>query len=189
MGRAYAASGTADGRGKPRGRSEISSGGALFVVAGVLAAAGLISRRYSPDPSHPRIRQWYDELEKPSYKPPDPVFGAAWPVLETVHSYGAYRLMRLPRTPERDAALALWLLNISLVTGWAKIFFGERNITGAAVESAAIVASSTAFIERASRVDGIAAASAVPFALWSAFGGAMTEHIRERNPGMDSGQD
>jgi benzodiazapine receptor len=101
---------------------------------------GLFSRRYSPDPTHPDIRDWYDSLEKPPYKPPDPVFGAAWPVVTTLLGIGAYRLMRQPRSPERDAALALWAFNVAMTSGWTKIFFSERNITGGAVAGAVMIA-------------------------------------------------
>jgi tryptophan-rich sensory protein len=154
---------------------------AAIAIAGVLGLAGIVARRYSPDPTHPRIASWYAHLDKPSYKPPDPLFGAIWPALQLLHSYGAYRLMTSPRSPERDAALGFWATDIALVTGWAKAFFGERSPLGGAVVSAALVASAAAHIERAARVDTAAAACAVPFALWSIFGGLMTEDIRERN--------
>jgi tryptophan-rich sensory protein len=158
---------------------------AALIVGSVQVLSGLFSRRYSPDPSHPDIRDWYDSLEKPSYKPPDPVFGAAWPVVTTLLGIGAYRLMRQPRSPERDAALALWAFNIAMTSGWTKIFFGERNITGGAVAGAAMIAGGAAYIERASRVDGTAAALGIPFTAWTAFGDLMTEDLRERNPDLD----
>lgn len=163
----------------------LTPGLAILGIAGVLLAAGLASSRYTPDPTHPRIQRWYSSLDKPSYKPPDPLFGAIWPLLQTLHSVGAYRLMRAPASKDRRAALTLWLADIALVAGWGKLFFGQRSLTGGVVGAAALVASSLAFIERAARVDGKAAALAVPFALWSAFGGLMAEDLRERNPALD----
>ena len=163
----------------------LSSATAALIVGGVQVLSGLFSRRYSPDPTHPDIRDWYDSLEKPPYKPPDPVFGAAWPVVTTLLGIGAYRLMRQPRSAERDAALALWAFNIAMTGGWTKLFFGERNITGSAVAGAVMIAGGAAYVERASRVDGIAAALGVPFTAWTAFGDIMTEDLRERNPDLD----
>ncbi len=163
----------------------LSPATAALIVGGVQVLSGLFSRRYSPDPTHPDIRDWYDSLEKPPYKPPDPVFGAAWPVVTTLLGIGAYRLMRQPRSPERDAALALWAFNIAMTSGWTKIFFGERNITGGAVAGAVMIAGGAAYVERASRVDGTAAALGVPFTAWTAFGDIMTEDLRERNPDLD----
>ena len=98
------------------GEGRVSPMTAALAVGGVLVLTGLISRRYSPDPTHPGIRRWYNRLDKPGYKPPDPVFGAAWPVLNTLLSVGAYRLLREPQSRERDTAIVLWALSLALVT-------------------------------------------------------------------------
>jgi tryptophan-rich sensory protein len=158
---------------------------AALAVGGVLVLTGLISRRYSPDPTHPGIRRWYDKLDKPGYKPPDPVFGAAWPVLNTLMSVGAYRLLREPESRERDTAVAMWALSLALVTAYGKVAFGERSLTGGVVTATALVAACAAYVERAARVDPLAAALGVPITLWSAFGDALTEDLRERNPELD----
>lgn len=164
---------------------ETSPRTALLVIGGAMALSALVSSRYRPDPTHPNIQRWYKRLNKPSYKPPDPLFGAIWPVLESLISVGAYRLMRSPRSPERNQAIALWAANVALVTGYAKIFFGERSLSGGVAAGALLALTSAAFVERAARVDGVAAATGVPIALWSVFGSVMGENIRERNPGLD----
>lgn len=161
---------------------------ALLAIAGVLTLSGLLSKPYSPDPGHPRIRRWYRELDKPGWKPPDPLFGAIWPVLQLMHSWGAWRLMRREASPERNTALGLWLADMLLVPLWAKLFFGERSLTGGVVTAAAMVASTSAYVARAFRVDRAAAAAAMPFLLWSGFGGLMTENVQERNPERDGRQ-
>jgi tryptophan-rich sensory protein len=159
----------------------LSSAAALLAVAGVLGAAGLFASRYSPDPRHPRIQAWYSSLDKPAWKPPDPLFGAIWPALEALHSWGAYRLMRGPRAPGRDAALALWVADIALASGWAAVFFGRRSTRGAVAVAALQVASAAAYCLKAARLDRVAAWSAVPFLAWTVFGGAMSENLRERD--------
>src|SRR5690349_15405942 len=62
------------GRNIGRARGGLSPTAAVLTIAGVLSVAGLVARRYSPDPTHPRIQRWYKSLEKPPYKPPDPLF-------------------------------------------------------------------------------------------------------------------
>ena len=170
---------------EPRRGGGLSQVTAALAVGGVLLACGLISRRYSPDPTHPNIRRWYKRLDKPGYKPPDAVFGAAWPVLNTLQSAGAYRLLRAPRSPERDVAIGLWLLSQALVTTYGKVAFGDRNLTGGVVTATALVAACAAFVERAARIDPVAAALGVPITAWSAFGDVLTEDLRERNPALD----
>lgn len=166
-------------------RPGLSPLAAALAVGCVYFGCGLISRRYSPDPSHPDIRRWYGRLDKPGYKPPDAVFGAAWPVLNAMQAAGAYRLLRAPAGPERDAAIGLWLLSQALVTAYGKVAFGEKSLTGGVVTATALVAASAAFVERAARVDPAAAVLGVPITAWSAFGDALTEDLRERNPDLD----
>ncbi len=91
-------------------------------------------------------------------------------------------------SPERDAALALWLADMALVPVWAKLFFGRRSLTGGVAGAGVMALSAAAFVERAIRVDRTAAAAAVPFLLWCGFGGLMSESLRERNPGADGAQ-
>lgn len=170
-------------RRNPRGHRSggFSPWAALAIAGGAVAVSALIGRRYSPDRSHPRIDRWYHGLEKPGATPPDPVFGAVWPLLEVFLATGGYRLLRAPRSPERDAAVALWLVNVAMIGGWTKIFFGERSLRGGAVGAAAMLGTGAAFVERASHVDGVAAATGVPFTAWVAFATALSEEIWRRN--------
>ena len=48
-----------------------------------------------------------------------------------------------------------------------------------------MIAGGAAYVERASRVDGTAAALGIPFTVWTAFGDLMTEDLREWNPDLD----
>jgi hypothetical protein len=72
------------GERRRRRRDGFSPWTALAVAGGVMAVSALIGRRYSPEPSHPDIDRWYHDLDKPSYTPPDPVFGGVWPVLQVL---------------------------------------------------------------------------------------------------------
>jgi hypothetical protein len=45
-------------------RAGISPRTALLVIGGALMLNGLVSRRFSPDPSHPHIQRWVQGLGK-----------------------------------------------------------------------------------------------------------------------------
>jgi tryptophan-rich sensory protein len=147
--------------------------------------SGLVASRNAPTPDRPRTARWYKRLDKPGWKPPDFLFGAIWPLLQSLASWGAWRLMRAPQSKERDEALGLWAAVLTLVTGWAKLFFGKRSITGGLIDAVLLTLAAAAFVERAARVDRTAALAGVPITLWSAFGALMTENLRERNPRLD----
>jgi tryptophan-rich sensory protein len=173
-------------RGRPTHRDREEGGMppllAAAVAGGAVALAAVVGRRYSPDRSHPDIDRWYHrDLDKPSFTPPDAVFGAVWPVLDLFLAFGGYRLLTAPKGPERDAAIALWAVNVAMVGGWSKIFFGERNLGGGALGAAAMLGTGAAYVECASHVDSLAAASGVPFAAWVAFASVLSEEVWRRN--------
>lgn len=88
----------------------------------------------------------------------------------------------------RDVAIGLWLLSQALVTSYGKVTFGDKSLTGGVVTATALVAACAAYVERAARVDGVAAVLGVPITAWSAFGDMLTEDLRERNPDLDGSE-
>ena len=167
----------------------LAPGKAALLVCGALIVSGIISRRYSPDPTHPRLRRWYQQLDKPAVTPPDLVFGAAWPVLLTGLGAGAYRLLRRPPGVARNGGVALAGLTLALVTTYSKITFGDRNLTAGVTESRMLVGVAASYVAVAAATDRPAALLGLPLALWSTFGSWLTVQLQQRNPGLDSGHD
>ena len=95
------------------------------------------------------------------------------------------------RPPEREeglpplaaAALALWALNFATIAGWAKLFFGERNLGGSLADVGVQLLAAGGYVAAAARVDPTAAALGVPYAAWSAFGSALDEEVWRLNTG------
>jgi tryptophan-rich sensory protein len=161
------------------GLSPLLAGG---IVLGILGFSAALGRRNAPDPSHPTIRRWYKRLDKPDFTPPDAVFGAVWPVLETGLAVGGYRLMRQPAAPRRNLSIALWLLNTAMIGGWTQIFFRERALGASTVASATMLATGTVYAATAGKVDRVAQATAIPFVAWLGFATLLAERIWQRNP-------
>ena len=81
-------------------------------------AAGLTGSLFPPG-------QWYSQLNKPIWTPPNWVFPVAWPILYLCMSYSG---ATLASTDGAGSALALWALQIALNTLWTPVFFGLENI-------------------------------------------------------------
>ena len=124
---------------------------------------------------------WYALLRKPRFNPPKAVFPVVWTVLDSALAVGAYRLARQPATPERNRALGLFAANVALITGWAKVFFGRHHLGAAAVGSAAIAATATAYVAAARPVDKPAAAAGVPLVAWVAFATVLGTTVWKMN--------
>ena len=155
---------------------------AAAAVVVVLGLSALLGRRNAPEPAHPRIQRWYHRLDKPTYTPPDAVFGAVWPLLETGLAVGGYRLLRRSPSSRRNLSVGLWLLNTGMVGGWTELFFRKRQLGASAAASAAMVASGAGYAIAARKVDRPAAALAVPFVARLGFATLLAERIWQRNP-------
>lgn len=118
----------------------------------------------------PAIPEWYAGLVKPSFNPPNGVFGPAWTLLYLTMILAFARVLRRPAaTPGRTTAIGLFLTQIALNAAWSVVFFGLRS-PGAAVGvvlalDLAVVATIRAF----GRLDRPAALWLVPYLAWIAF--------------------
>jgi tryptophan-rich sensory protein len=98
----------------------------LAVVIAVLpvVAASLIGSAVTV----PQIPGWYAGLVKPSFNPPNWLFGPVWTVLYAFMAISAYRLLRLPAdTRGRREALIAYHLQLLLNMLWSCAFFGLQS--------------------------------------------------------------
>ena len=145
---------------------------ALFVVV-CLGAGGLGAIATTPE-----IDGWYTTIEKPTWNPPDDVFGPVWTTLFLMMAIAGWFVWQ--RAGVRDAAMALTLFGVQLVlnVAWSWIFFAAHLPGWAFVEIIilwlAILATTVAFF-RSSRSAGwlmlpylawVSFASMLNFAIW-----------------------
>ena len=161
--------------------SALPPAGALAIVAGAMALIGWSGRAFAPTPDHPRTLLWYLRLDKPSFTPPGPVFGAAWGAIESALAYGGYRLLRRKSSPSRDAAVGLWAVNNLLIAGWSGLFFGRRALGPSALASGAMIGVAGGYAAVASKTDKVAAATALPLVGWLCFATLLAEEVWRRN--------
>lgn len=174
---------------RPRYQPPVSSpahgGLSVAAAAGIGSAALLLTaafaKRYSPTPDHPDIQCWYRRLERPGFAPPDLVTVLGWGLAETALAASGYRLLRQPPSPRRHWALALWGLNFATIAGWAKFFFGKGDLDRSLAICAVQAGATLAFMPAAARVDGKAAALALPYAAWLLFSGVLLGEVWRRN--------
>jgi len=127
------------------------------------------------------VKDWYPTLHKPSFNPPNWLFGPVWTVLYVMMGVSAWRVWLRAHGDRARGPLALFALQLALNLGWSIGFFGLHAI-GLAVAvivalEAAIVATMLAF----RRIDRLAAALLVPYALWVAFAAVLNVAIWRLN--------
>jgi len=132
--------------------------------------------------SAPAIRGWYRGLDRPSWNPPDRVFGPVWTALYGAMGVALVRVVRAgaPRRTRR-IAIALFGLQLVLNFGWSWIFFVEHAIGVAAIEILALWLAIAATIVASARIAPSAAALLVPYLAWVTFATALNVAIWRRN--------
>src|SRR4051812_13337018 len=117
----------------------------------------------------PNLVPWYAGLVKPSFNPPNWIFGPVWTTLYGLMAISLWRILRLPaHTPSRRWALSLFFVQIGLNMACSWLFFGAHNpllgVIDIVPQLIAIVATGGLFY----RLDRIAGWSLVPLAAWVA---------------------
>ena len=115
------------------------------------------------------VTEWYPTLNKPSFNPPNWVFGPVWTTLYVMMGIAAWRVWRAADRDTARGPLALFALQLVVNLGWSIAFFGLRD-PGLAVVVILVLdllVLATALMFR--RVDRPAEWLLVPYLGWIAF--------------------
>lgn len=129
----------------------------------------------------PSIPTWYASLNKPSFSPPNWVFGPAWTTLYLLMGISFYRAWTAKPAPENSNAqkrtLALFLIHLALNALWSVAFFGWRSpALGLAVITALII-TLLIIIKRFFSLDKPAAYLLIPYLAWISFAALLNFSI------------
>lgn len=149
-----------------------TTGRSILALAGFLLlsfAAGAIGGRAT----YPAIPGWYQSLEKPSWTPPDWLFGPAWTTLYILMGVAAWLVWRHGGWRSQKRPLTLFVVQVVLNALWSLLFFGMRNPGLGMAEIVllwlAILATLIAFW----RVSRVAGGLMVPYLGWVTFAAAL----------------
>jgi tryptophan-rich sensory protein len=145
-------------------RRELASLAGFLVVSFIVASLGGWVTASS-------VGTWYQGLAKPSFNPPDWVFGPVWTVLYALMAIAAWRV-RASRT-----AMLFWSVQLALNLLWSVLFFGLRQIGLALAEIAVLWVAIAATALVFHRTDRLAAALMLPYLLWVCFAAVLNAAI------------
>lgn len=96
---------------------------ALIVSIVIAQAAGFIGSIFT----FSSIPTWYASLVKPSFAPPNWLFGPAWILLYTLMGTAAYLVWKKRGMPGVKSALLFYGVHLALNALWSIIFFGMKS--------------------------------------------------------------
>jgi len=148
---------------------------ALLVFVLACAAAALPGIAFRPG-------DWYRNLAKPSWCPPDWLFGPVWTVLYLFVAVSGWLVWRREGLDGAAVALAVYSVHLVLNGLWSMIFFGLRRPDLAFVEVFILWLSILATIGVFYPIDKTATLLLIPYGTWVGFAVMLNFRIWKLNP-------
>ncbi len=120
---------------------------------------------------------WYRDLAKPSFNPPDWVFGPIWTVLYVMMGIAAWRVWRAVGLVGGKVPLRLFATQLLLNLLWTFLFFGLRSPAVAFFEILLLAVGIVATIVAFRQIDKWAELLMVPYLLWILFASVLNGAI------------
>lgn len=124
------------------------------------------------------VETWYAGLRKPSFNPPNWIFGPVWTALYLMMAVAAWLVWRRAGW---DTSLTLFFAQLALNVVWSGLFFGMRSPGAAFAEIVllwfAILLTTVGF----AAVSSAAAALMLPYLAWVAFAAVLNFSIWRLN--------
>lgn len=145
----------------------------LFLLA--CCAAGATGGMFQPG-------EWYKQLAKPSWTPPDWVFPVVWTSIYLLISFAGARVAVL----EGNAyAMAFWAAQSGFATLWTPVFFGLRRLKGALFVMAPLWLSVAGATLAHMQMDIWAGLAFVPYLIWVTVAAALNFAVWRLNPDVE----
>jgi benzodiazapine receptor len=148
--------------------------GLVLSVLVCFAAAGLGSVWTAKS-----VGTWYQALEKPSWNPPNWLFGPVWSVLYLLMGIALWLVWR--RTGLVAAPIGIFAVQLVLNAAWSGLFFGLQNPGAAFAEIVVLWVAIVATIVAFWRITPVAGILLLPYIAWVSFAGALNFTIWRLN--------
>jgi tryptophan-rich sensory protein len=128
------------------------------------------------------VGPWYRNLRKPSWNPPDWMFGPAWTIILGLAAWAGVLGWTHARTPGEHLLIGvLFALNIVFHGLWSPLFFNFQRPDWALMEVPFLWLSILALILVLAPLSALAAWLLVPYLLWVAFAAYLNLTIVRMN--------
>jgi tryptophan-rich sensory protein len=130
-----------------------------------------------------QLGPWYRGLRKPTWQPPDRLFGPAWSLIFLCAALAGVLAWSgaAATSATRRAVIIAYLVNGLLNIGWSVLFFRRRRPDLALLEVGPLWCSIVAMVIVVQRTSVPAAALLVPYLGWVAFAAVLNRTIVRLN--------
>lgn len=129
----------------------------------------------------PKIGGWYADLAKPSFNPPNWIFGPVWTVLYLSMAVASWLVWRQRGWIDAKLPLSLFGIQMGLNVVWSWIFFGSENPGLAFAEILLLLAAITATMVSFWHRSKLAGMLFLPYLAWVTFAAVLNFAIWQLN--------
>jgi tryptophan-rich sensory protein len=120
------------------------------------------------------MQDWYQNLEKPSFNPPNYIFPIVWTILYIMTATAGWNLWRV----NADKSLKIIFVVYTLMNwAWTPIFFGAHQIMLGFIWIIALSLVNLAFIIKAWQPARLSAILVIPLLAWTSFASLLSYQI------------
>ncbi|MEM4244877.1 MAG: TspO/MBR family protein [Candidatus Nanoarchaeia archaeon] len=140
----------------------------LISLAGLIG--GLSTSKYIPT--------WYASIKKPSFNPPNWIFGPVWTTLYVLMGISFYLVWSKGlETKQAKTAITLFIIQLILNVAWSIIFFGMQSPLYAFIEIIILWVFILLTIIHFYKISKPAAYLLIPYILWVSFAAILNFSI------------
>lgn len=133
------------------------------------------------------IGQWYRDLRKPSWQPPDWLFGPAWTVILGLSGWSFYIVLTSAPSPSDILFIvALFGINFVLHLAWSPLFFKAKRPDWALIENMFLWLSVLALCVFLPKYSSLAGWLNIPYIAWVSFAMLLNWKIVQLNAPFES---
>jgi len=137
----------------------------LFISIMIPLVIGFISGFFTAS----GVNEWYTTLNRPSFNPPNWLFGPVWTTLYILMGISLYLVWKQPASDTRNSAIWIFALQLTLNFFWSIIFFYWHQIGIALIEIIVLWGLILLMIYRFYHINPTAAWLNIPYLLWVSF--------------------
>ncbi|MBT6724427.1 MAG: tryptophan-rich sensory protein [Planctomycetaceae bacterium] len=145
-----------------------------FLVCFSAAAIGSLT-------TTPQIPNWYADLAKPIWTPPNWLFGPVWTILFSLMAIAAWLVWRKHGMKNARSAFGWFGIQLVLNSLWSVLFFGWNNPGAAAAEILLLWLTILLTMVTFSKKSKAAGLLLVPYFLWVSFAMVLNISIWQMN--------
>lgn len=131
--------------------------------------------------TYPKITGWYALINKPSFNPPNGIFGPVWTVLYIMMGIALYLVWSQKIRPEkrldRQEGIELFVIQLFLNFLWTWVFFGRTSPGYALIVIAVLWLAIILNIVLFARVNKTAAWLLAPYLAWVSFAAVLNYYV------------